>query len=121
MLHVNPIGDGGAVAIIEGVPPALETLGVGGTGIGMAAVEAVVAAVPRLRKLRRLNLGHNELGRAGAAALRDALPGTRLEELVLTGTGLEEADKALFRAAWSAAGKPEGGLKISSGRRVSMR
>ena len=88
----NPVGDAGAAALARRLPAlgggGLEVLRLDHTGIGDEGAERLAAALPACPALEILDLEDTEITAAGGAGLR---------------------------AAWRAAGKPRGGLLLSSG------
>jgi len=100
--------DKDAGPLAEAVHGKLTTLDVSGNAFGPAAVEDLVAALPRLVLLERLDVSRNAAGDTGAAAIAGALPHLpALVRLNLAGNGLGDTGAAALAAALVSAPKLE--------------
>ena len=94
---MNPsLGDAGVVALAKALPPSLKHLDIDSTGCGNEGLVALVAALPALVHLRRLDCSTNPATTArGWLALAGALPSLPALEVLsasdCTGMGSEGA------------------------------
>merc|ERR1712232_620836 len=88
ILNYNAIGSEGLLAVLKNVPAEIEVLGAQGTEADDAA-DGVATELPRLKRLRVLNLSFNNFGDHGVEAIARQIPHS-VQDLQLSNTGFKQ-------------------------------